>query len=678
MKPEDMESLALSSYLKAPGSFRSLPHLTNTTMTAVTGMISEKKAAQEIRSGMLLPNVQLIGAQKAGTTSITKWLLANGVCNPAISAGEEEHLGKEAHFFDEDARYEQGPAFYSRKFEHCKTEGGGEFVMDATPNTLLYPQRVYDTYNQVGGIEALSKVKLIAILRDPISREMSLYNHKRMKYLESCKTNSCNNNAWYSDVAFADTNAAMSFEEYSKHVLAGQLSNQFWKCDGKYIDHLKHWMSYFDRKQLLVLSYTEIQEAPEVAERRVQEFLGAKFEGHLKVENESKDQSRAVPQMARKVLDPFFEEKNLELYKFLDEYPGPSMEQHPFPRFTSESLDKQIKNQSKQMEQSQTKSEETTQPANEINSESLPQDVTKTNQADREGKIESKESDNDMDDDDDDDAKLPINTDQIDEEGNTDANKPAVIDMVTSKKEVQETRTQPLLPNVLLIGAQQTGTTSISDWLFSSGVCHPKAFDGEPSYFEKEAQFFDQTERYLQGLEFYSRRFEHCRAKGDVNFVMDASPRTLLYPMRVVNTYNQVGTKALSKVKLIVILRDPVFRELSLYNHKRSEYLTNQKSNAWYSDVAYANNNTLMSFEEYSKQVLVDRLTDTYWKSDGKYIDHLKEWMSYVRRKQILILSYVEVQEAPQVTQRRIQEFLGAEFMGHLEVESNQESKKRD
>ena len=169
-------------------------------------------------------------------------MLANGVCNPAISAGEEEHLGQEAHFFDEDARYEQGPAVYSHKFEHCKTEGDSKFVMDATPNTLLYPQRVYDTYSEVGGIKALSKVKLIAILRDPISREMSLYDHKKMLYRQSCTINGCNNDAWFSDIAFADINTPMTFEKYSEHVLAGRLSNQFWKCDGKYIDHLMHWM----------------------------------------------------------------------------------------------------------------------------------------------------------------------------------------------------------------------------------------------------------------------------------------------------------------------------------------------------------------------------------------------------------------------------------------------------
>ena len=260
-----------------------------------------------------------------------------------LLAGEEEHLSTEAHFFDDDARYELGPAFYSRKFEHCRNKVDSNFVMDATPNTLVHPKRVYDTYIQVGGIKALSKVKLIVIIRDPISREMSLFNQKRMAYLESCNGNACNINAWYSDIAFPNNNTAMPFEEYSEHVLVGQLSNQFWKCDGKYIDHLKHWMFYFDRKQLLVLSYAEVHEAPEVAQWRVQEFLGVKFPGHLRAEHESEKKAREVPPMVKKVLDPLFKEKNLDLFKFLDKYPGPSMEQRPFPRFTSESLDKQIK-----------------------------------------------------------------------------------------------------------------------------------------------------------------------------------------------------------------------------------------------------------------------------------------------------------------------------------------------
>ena len=239
------------------------------------------------------------------------------------------------HYFDQDERYRQGPTFYARRFEHCRAEGGDAFVLDATPNTLLHPERVYRTYRQAGGAEALSKVKLIVVLRDPVSRELSAYHHKKAEYVLHPQSD-----AWYGDIVLPDSDAVMPFEEYAERVLAGQLSDRDWKNTGRYIDHLHQWMSYFDRRQLLVLHYAELKVAPRAAQRRIREFLGAQLPGDLmeKSAPEGEDQDRRATPTARKVLDPFFEEKNVELYKFLEERPGPFMEQHPFPNFTSDSL----------------------------------------------------------------------------------------------------------------------------------------------------------------------------------------------------------------------------------------------------------------------------------------------------------------------------------------------------
>jgi len=232
----------------------------------------------------------------------------------------------------DNERYQQGLEFYLRRFEHCRTEGESDFVMDATPGTLRYAKNVYDTYSQAG-TEALTKVKLIVILREPVSREMSLYNHKRAVYLTKMASN-----AWYSDVAFANNNTVMSFEEYTKRVLTRSLYSKHMIPTGKYVDHLKQWMLYFERKKLLVLSYDEVKEAPEMAQSRIREFLGAGLSGALRQANTNQDEKKAsvVPVVARQLLDPIFKKKNLELYEFLDQHPGPSMEQHPFPRFTSD------------------------------------------------------------------------------------------------------------------------------------------------------------------------------------------------------------------------------------------------------------------------------------------------------------------------------------------------------
>ena len=204
-----------------------------------------------------------------------------------------------------------------------------DFMMDATPCNLLFPERVYETYNQVGA-DALSKLKLIVILREPVSREMSLYNHKMVVYLKTQKKDE-----WYSDVTFANNSTVMPFEEYTKTVLEGQLLDPGWISVGKYVDHLKRWKLLFKPDQLLVLSYDELKDDPKKVQWRIQEFLGGSFPGGLGHENTKDNDSKkkVVSPLVSQVLNPIFKEKNLELYRFLDENPGPAMEQYPFPRF---------------------------------------------------------------------------------------------------------------------------------------------------------------------------------------------------------------------------------------------------------------------------------------------------------------------------------------------------------
>ena len=205
--------------------------------------------------------------------------------------------------------------------------------MDATPNTLIHARRVHETYRRAGGSAAVSRVKLIVVLREPVSRELSLYNHKEVSYLKTR-----DRSAWYGNVVYADNETVMPFEEYARRTLVDREGCK--KCQreyhlGEYVDHLKEWLSYFAREQLLVLSYDELCAAPGTTQGRIQEFLGAAFPGALKRANSKghEDKVRTVPPAARKILDPLFTEKNLELYEFLERHPGPAMEQRPFPRF---------------------------------------------------------------------------------------------------------------------------------------------------------------------------------------------------------------------------------------------------------------------------------------------------------------------------------------------------------
>jgi Sulfotransferase domain len=284
---------------------------------------------REQEASFRLPNVQLIGAQKAGTTALAKFLFDNaGFCNPKISEAERSIYSKEVHFFDIKSCYEEGDEFYAERFQHCPLHGN---IMDATPDTLPFAERVRGTYEAAGG-DQRHFVKIIVILRDPIARELSLYNH--LAYL--CRyTNSSQRNGWEKQVA-RDDGSILSFDEFIFERSIPALGNKRSTRFGMYAVHLRKWFELFDRKQILVLSYDELRYHPNRLLERVKSFLGLGFVlGNLTTSNDSEDpfKVREPSPQAREALSTIFAPLNSDLYELLESNSGPVMEQRPFPRF---------------------------------------------------------------------------------------------------------------------------------------------------------------------------------------------------------------------------------------------------------------------------------------------------------------------------------------------------------
>ena len=102
-----------------------------------------------------------------------------------------------------------------------------------------------------------------------------------------------------------------------------------------YAIHLRQWFQLFDRQQILVLAYDELQHLPEQSQDRIQRFLGHKISGRLSRSNsnDSVDKIRSPSPRAREALLAAFAPYNEDLYRLLESDTGPSMEQRPFPRF---------------------------------------------------------------------------------------------------------------------------------------------------------------------------------------------------------------------------------------------------------------------------------------------------------------------------------------------------------
>jgi hypothetical protein len=168
-----------------------------------------------------------IGAQKAATS----WLHDVLSAHPHVEASRPKELDFFTHHFD------RGYAWYE---SHFRRSEDGVMRGESSPSYLYSqsaPRRARD-YNR--------NLKLVAILRDPVSRAFSNHLHEIRK---------------------GHIPGSWSFEE------ALEL-NPMYLEQGRYALHLGRWLEVFDRQSLLVLVAEDIATDPETAFSRVCEHLG--------------------------------------------------------------------------------------------------------------------------------------------------------------------------------------------------------------------------------------------------------------------------------------------------------------------------------------------------------------------------------------------------------------------
>jgi hypothetical protein len=203
----------------------------------------------------------VIGAQKAGTTSLFEYLRRHPeLCLP---------LDKEAPYFSHDAVWARGWDRYLKKtFASSDPER-----MWGTVTTHYMVGGVYDasfTPVQVAGRydertvplrirERLPNVRLVAILRDPIRRAFS---HHQMALMNSLEQRPF-------DHAIDDLLRPESLIHSRQH--PGETTGYVtW---GEYGRILAGYLDVFPREQVLVVFTDELERAPERLLQRVQEFL---------------------------------------------------------------------------------------------------------------------------------------------------------------------------------------------------------------------------------------------------------------------------------------------------------------------------------------------------------------------------------------------------------------------
>lgn len=267
------------------------------------------------RLGMLEgPSFLIVGAQKAGTTSLHQYLTAN----PCFFGAVE----KELSFFDQDVNFNRGRAWYLSHFPIRARFRQPYQMFEATPEYLYYPQAP----NRIR--EFNRDVRIIILLRDPVDRAFSAWNMMCYRGANGFRVSK-----EQFDVAteislneFHSQNPLPSFESCARNEIetiekgCPPLEPGFIRR-GLYADQVQRYFELFDREQILIMDFRSFKKSPGESLKKVTDFLqmpafdwGNDFPVFLKGEYKER-----ISDESRTLLSNFYRPHNQSLYSLLGE-----------------------------------------------------------------------------------------------------------------------------------------------------------------------------------------------------------------------------------------------------------------------------------------------------------------------------------------------------------------------
>ncbi|KAL7560493.1 hypothetical protein ACA910_020607 [Epithemia clementina (nom. ined.)] len=185
---------------------------------------------------------------------------------------------------------------------------GPRLILDATPDSFSYPKEIFNFYHRHSHPDALAALKIVVILREPMSRELSWYHHRVFDVFQAAaahqppppyaravlrhaeawrhlvpshnSTNITNTTSHHTPIIQKNMNTIIQpFRQY----WSGWLMRQY-RCGRRnkanlsfYVWWLRQWFHYFGkdrRHQILVASYDEFSSQPDVFLSKLVDFLG--------------------------------------------------------------------------------------------------------------------------------------------------------------------------------------------------------------------------------------------------------------------------------------------------------------------------------------------------------------------------------------------------------------------
>jgi hypothetical protein len=205
------------------------------------------------------------------------------------------------------------------------------------------------------------------------------------------------------------------------------------------------------------------------------------------------------------------------------------------------------------------------------------------------------------------------------------------------------------LPDFAIIGAQKSGTTSLYDFIIKH-PCVVSAYRKEMHYFSSLFDFGELWYRSNFPTKLYKYYF---KKKFDKQLLCgDATPYYLLHPLVPMRM-----KRSLPKIKIIVILRNPVDRAYSHYHFA----LRHKHETLSFEDAINQEEKRLAGER---KKIIQDPSFDGYhfkrnsYLTRGVYVDQLKHWFEYYDKNQFLILTTEDLYANPQKILNQVFQFL--------------------
>lgn len=214
------------------------------------------------------------------------------------------------------------------------------------------------------------------------------------------------------------------------------------------------------------------------------------------------------------------------------------------------------------------------------------------------------------------------------------------------------------LPNYLFIGAAKSATTTFFDILKK----HEDIF--VPKF--KEPHFFNIDENYLKGLDWYKKTYFK-----DINnepIIIDFTPTYLYYKLCAERIFDSLGPN----VKFVIILRNPVDRAYSHYNHSKRD----GHEISSFEDAIKLENERIEKFRDEND--FLSELRCSYI-SQGLYFEMISAYLKYFDLNNFFIINFEsEVVQNLDQTLLKLSKFLKLDLSNlDYEIHSNKSGKPK-